>query len=121
MTKPTLTLIESLFTQSKDYIDTRLELFKLKLVDKTSSIASAVVTGVVLFVIFFIFFVVFNIGIALLIGDLVGKSYLGFLILAAFYAIAGLVLFASRNKIFKTPISGMLINKFVKDGTKQKN
>jgi hypothetical protein len=118
MTKPTLTLIESLFSQTKDYVDNRLELFKLKLVDKTSNIASAIVTGLVLFVVFFIFFIVFNIGIALLIGDLVGKSYWGFLILAAVYAIAGLVLFASRNKLFKTPVSGMLIHKFYKDGAK---
>lgn len=111
--QPTLTLIESLFSQSKDYIDNRLELYKLKLVDKTSSVASSVVSGLALFVVFFMFFVVFNIGIALLIGDLVGKSYVGFLILAAFYAIVGLVLFSKRSKIFKTPVTKMIIGKFL--------
>jgi len=112
-TRPTLTLIESLFDQSKEYTAARLELYKLKLVDKTSSIASSVIAGVALFVVFFIFFTVLNIGIALLIGDLVGKSYLGFLILAAVYAIAGLVLFKGRNKFFKEPIIGMLIRKIL--------
>ena len=111
--QPTLTLIESLFSQSKDYVDNRLELYKLKMIDKTTSVASAVISGVALFVVFFIFFIVFNIGIALLIGDLVGKSYLGFLILAAFYAIVGLVLFSRRNKIFKTPIAKLIIGKFL--------
>lgn len=111
--QPTLTLIESLFNQSKDYVDTRLELYKLKMIDKTTSVASAVISGAALLIVFFIFFVVLNIGVALLIGDLVGKSYLGFLILAAFYAIVGLVLFYKRNKIFKTPLTKMIIGKFL--------
>lgn len=111
--QPTITLIESLFSQSKDYVDNRLQLYKLKMIDKTSSVASSVISGIALFIVFFIFFIVFNIGIALLIGDLVGKSYLGFLIWAAFYAIVGLVLFFKRNKIFKTPVTKMIIGKFL--------
>jgi hypothetical protein len=111
--QPTLTLIESLFSQSKDYIDTRLELYKLKLVDKTSGVASSIISGVVLFVIFFIFFIVLNIGIALLIGDLVGKSYLGFLILAVLYAIVGFIIFSKRDKIFKDPVTKLIIGKFL--------
>jgi hypothetical protein len=119
MRKPTLTLIESLYTQSKDYVDDRLELFKLKLIDKTTNIASSVLSGVALFVVFFIFFIVFNIGIALLIGDLVGKSYLGFLILAAVYAIVGFVLFKKREKLFKEPVLKMLVNKLHNDNIKE--
>ena len=57
-TRPTSALIESLFNQSKEYAVNRLDLLKLKSIDKTSSVASAVITGVVLFVVFFIFFVV---------------------------------------------------------------
>ncbi len=91
-TRPTVTLIESLFSRSKEYAGNRIELLKLKLIDKTSNVASLVIAGVALFVVFFIFFVVLNIGIALLIGDLVGRSWLGFLILAALYAIAGYLL-----------------------------
>jgi len=83
------------------------------MIDKSSGVASSVLSGIVLFVVFFIFFVVFNIGIALLIGDLVGKSYWGFLILAAFYAIVGLFLFLKRDKIFKTPVSKLIIGKFL--------
>jgi hypothetical protein len=111
--QPTLTLIESLFTQSKEYVHTRLEIYKLKAIDKSSTVVSSIILGIVLFVIFFIFFVVLNVGIALLIGDLVGKSYWGFLILAAFYAIVGLFLFLKRDKIFKTPVTKLIIGKFL--------
>lgn len=109
----TLTLIESLFGKSQEYAANRIELLKLKLIDKTSNIASLVITGVALLIVFLIFFIVLNIGIALLIGDLLGKAYLGFLILAVLYAIAGLVLFKGRNKFFKAPIIGMFIRKFL--------
>src|SRR3954453_9840050 len=112
-TQPTSTLIESLFGKTTAYTTTQLELYKLKAVDKTSTVVSSVALGISLFVVFFIFFVVLNIGIALLIGDLVGKAYLGFLILAAFYAIVGLVLFFNRDKIFKTPIVKLIIGKFL--------
>src|SRR5438874_5380138 len=111
--QPTLTLIESLFGQSTEFALNTIELYKLKLVDKTSGIASSVVTGIALFVVFFIFFVVLNIGIALLIGDLLGKAYLGFLILAVLYAIVGFVIFKGRKKFFKTPIFKMLISKIL--------
>jgi len=111
--QPALTLIESLFGQSTEYAINNYELYKLKLVDKTSNVASSVATGIALFVVFFIFFVVFNIGIALLIGDLVGKSYLGFLILAVIYAIVGFVIFKGRKKFFKTPILKMLASKIL--------
>jgi|tagenome__1003787_1003787.scaffolds.fasta_scaffold19268598_2 hypothetical protein len=112
-TQPTSTLIESLFGKTTAYTTTQLELYKLKAVDKTSTVVSSVALGISLFVVFFIFFVVLNIGIALLIGDLVGKAYLGFLILAVLYAIVGLVLFKGRNKFFKDPILKMLVNKFL--------
>jgi hypothetical protein len=111
--QPALTLIESLFGQSTEFARNNFELYKLKAVDKTSGIASTVITGVALFVVFFICFVVLNIGIALLIGDLVGKSWLGFLILAVLYAVVGFVIFKSRKKFFKTPILKMLISKIL--------
>lgn len=117
MSKPSLILIESLVNKSHAYVETRLELFKLKMVDKTSEVASAIASGIALFLVFFIFFVVFNIGLALLIGDLVGRSFYGFFILAAVYAIIGLVLFKSKDKWIKGPIVKMFLQKFVKNTT----
>jgi hypothetical protein len=83
------------------------------MIDKTSSVASSIISGIALFVIFFIFFIVLNIGIALLIGDLVGRASWGFLIWAGFYGIVGFVLFSQRNKIIKTPVTKLIIGKFL--------
>lgn len=113
MSKPSLTLIDSLISKSHDYVDTQLELFKLKMVDKSSEAASSIASGLVLFLVFSVFFIVFNIGIALLIGYLLGKSFYGFFILAALYAIIGLVLLKSKSKWIKGPIVSMFLQKFV--------
>ena len=117
MSNPTLTLLESLISKSHEYVETRLDLFKLKMVDKSTEVASTIASGIALFVTGFIFFIFFNIGLALLIGDLVGKSYWGFFILAVFYALIGIIFYKSRNKLLKRPILGMFLKKIGKNTT----
>ncbi len=117
MSNPTLTSIESLLNKSQQYVETQLDLFKLKMVNKSTAVASAIASGIALFLVFFIFFVVLNIGIALLIGDLVGGSFYGFFILAAIYAIIGIVLYAKRDAIFKGPILRFFLKKISKNST----
>ena len=114
MSKPILGIIESLFENVKGYMDDRLELFKLKLVQKVSAVVSSVISFIVLMVVFLIFFTVFNIGIALLISEFTGKAYAGFLILAGFYAIAGIVLFIGSGRFLTSAISSIIIRKIYK-------
>ncbi len=108
-------VVESLIGNTTEYVETRVNLLKLKLVDKTSNVASTILTMLPRAIIFLLVFFLLNIGIALLIGDLVGKAYLGFLILTGFYLITGLVLYAGRNKFFKAPIANMIISKILKN------
>lgn len=112
--QPVFTSLELLFSQSKEYLENRIDLVKMKVADKTASVVSAIITGVVLSVVGFIFFIVLNIGLGLLIGDLVGRASWGFLILSSLYAIAGIILFSARNKIFKSPVTTMIFRKFLK-------
>jgi len=107
--------VESLFGNTSDYVKTNIDLFKLKAVDKSSNVVSATLTIICLLIIFIIVFFFINIGIALLIGDLIGKSYWGFFILTGFYIVTGLVLFSARGRIFKTPVANMMIRKFLKN------
>lgn len=100
---------ESLFERVRSYIDTRIELVKLKTIDKTSSVLSMIITFLVVFIVFALFFLFFNIGLALLIGDLVGRSYYGFFILGAIYAVAGIILLKFRNKWVKAPLINMMV------------
>jgi len=106
--------IESLFANAGEYLENKTELWKLKMVDKTSEAVSSIAEKAILFVIGFIFFILFNIALALLIGYWLGHSFYGFFILAGIYGIVGLVLHLSRDKWIKTPVSNMIIGKFLK-------
>lgn len=103
--------IESLFETAGDYIETRIDLYKLKAVDKTSDIISSIASKVIVFMALFLFLIVINIAIGLLLGDLLGKNYYGFFLLAAIYLVVGLIFNSQQKKWFKDPISNTFIKK----------
>src|SRR6476660_4891681 len=63
--------IEDLICRGRDYFETRMELLKLKAVDKSADVISSVASTVVVAVIFTFFFLFLNIGLGIWIGDLV--------------------------------------------------
>src|SRR4051812_48779682 len=79
--------IESLFETIKDYGQTNIDLVKLKAADRASDIISSLVSNFLVLLALTMFIVILNIGIALLLGELLGKNYYGFFVLAAFYLI----------------------------------
>lgn len=92
-------LIEPLLERVKDYSKTSFELIKLKSIDKTANVMATVITRLCIVFTLFIFLIALNIAAALWIGDMMGKSYDGFLIVAGFYAIIGIVLYFMQPAI----------------------
>lgn len=106
--------IKTLYESAVVYAKTKLDLLKLKTVDKTSSLISSVIAGVAIAFVLIMFFLILNIGIGLLLGELFGKSYYGFFALAGFYLIIGIIFMSLKEKLFKTPVANMMIKKFLK-------
>ena len=105
------TAVEELFYKLKDYGETTVDLLKLKAINKVSGFSSSVIATIILAVLLFLVMICLSIGFALLIGLWLGQAMWGFFIMAFLYIIIGLILFASRKKILKDPIS----NKFIKE------
>lgn len=84
--------MEPLLESAEAYSNTSMEIIKLKTLDKTAAVTTSLITGSLLTVI--VSFIVFtiNIAIALWLGELLGKTYYGFLVIAACYALAGVIL-----------------------------
>ena len=61
------------------------------------------------------FFVNLNIGIALFIGDLLGKVWLGFILVSGIYACIGLIVYLFREKWIKRPLSNSIVAQLLKD------
>ena len=103
------TPVESLIDRVKSYVETRIDLLRLKAIDKSSSFLSLLLSMIVVILISFMAITMFSIGIAILLGDLLGKSFYGFFIVAVFYIITGLVLYFMREKWLKSPIANSMI------------
>lgn len=103
--------IEALFDKASNYFDTRLDLFRLKAISSTSDVISSV-TAKSIFVLFLVvFWVTVNIGLALLLGDWIGKAYYGFFIMALVNLIAGLFFLKAGGRWVKGVAAEKLIKK----------
>ncbi|MDB5224287.1 MAG: hypothetical protein JWN83_2954 [Chitinophagaceae bacterium] len=101
--------VESLIDRVKSYVETRIDLLRLKAIDKSSSFLSLLISMIVVILVSFISIMMLSVGIALLIGDCLGKVYYGFFIVGGFYLITGLVLYSLREKWLKSPIANSMI------------
>ncbi|HMI60417.1 MAG TPA: hypothetical protein VK518_05895 [Puia sp.] len=106
--------IDNLLSDAGDYIETRTTLWKLKAIESLSDVSGELVSGLGMIVISSFVIIIFSIGISLLIGDWVGKSYYGFFIVGGIYTMIGLILYARRGRWLKEPFSNMLIRKILK-------
>jgi hypothetical protein len=103
--------IENLFERAEAFGRTSLELYRLKAIEKLATVTSDIVSTLAIAVCVIIFFLMLNIGLALWIGELLGHSYLGFLIIAGVYALICLIVYLMKDKLIKLPISKNIIEK----------
>jgi hypothetical protein len=79
-------LIESLLERAAEYGKTSYELVKLNVVDKTSDSLSSFLPHAVAVAIVVFFMLFLNLGIALWLGEILGKLYYGFLLVGGLFA-----------------------------------
>lgn len=101
--------IESLFERVEAYSKTTIELTKLKFLETTTNIVTSLVPRIGVIMMILLFALILNIGIALLLGELLGKSYYGFFIVAGFYLVAAIIFHFFLHKWIKKPLSELII------------
>ena len=106
--------IETLIKKSGEYLDTKLELTKLKAINTSSDVLSNMVYLIVKILIIFLFVGFVSVALAMLIGKTLGDYYYGFLIVGGFYLIVLLIIYVQRKKWIKGPVANSLINKMLK-------
>jgi hypothetical protein len=113
-----LTPIETLFARVEDYGETTIELFKLNAIDKSAEIVSSLAVRLIICMVILVFALIINIGIALWVGELLGKSYYGFFIVAGSYVPIITLLYCFRHKLIKIPVSNSIISQILKPKAK---
>ena len=103
-------LLEPLIERVEEYSKTSLKLVKLKFVDKVTDVASTLISRLILTAVLVLFAFVFNVAIGLWLGDLLGKTYYGFLLLSIFYGIVAII-FLIIHPYVKEKLANSLIKK----------
>jgi len=107
-------LIEGLLEKISDYGVTSFELAKLKALDATTDKVSTFIPHLFVFIVVVAFILFTNLGIAFWIGDMLGKIYFGFLVVAGFYGITGIIVHYFMHKWLKKIIWDYLIRILLK-------
>jgi ABC-type uncharacterized transport system fused permease/ATPase subunit len=107
-------LLESLVERATDYGKTSFELVKLQAVDKSSEVVSSVIPHTVVIILFSSFMLFLNLGLALWLGEILGKIFYGFFIVSAFYVLTGIVIHLFLHKPLKKIIRNYVIQQLLK-------
>ncbi|HEX8563405.1 MAG TPA: hypothetical protein VF676_10540 [Flavobacterium sp.] len=110
-----LEIAEELLEKVKLLAKTKLELYKLKAIDKGADVFASVATGVTLTVIAIFLIAMLSTGLALYLGELFGKAHHGFFAVAGLYAVfAILVILLNKSHVSKF-FTNYIINQIFKD------
>ena len=105
-------LLEPLIERTEKFGKTTFELIKLKSLDKVADVTSRLISRLLVTVVVSFFASTLSIAIALWLGELLGKNYYGFFIVASFYGIAGIILFFIHPAI-KTRVNNVIIKQML--------
>jgi len=107
--------VEELADTIKEYVNTRIESVKLNAAEKSSRIIANVLAGMVVAVVFLFFIVFASVALSFGLGEWIGKTWAGFLIVACLYLLVGIVVWAARGRIIRLPVMNALIQQLFKN------
>lgn len=110
------TRAEELMSDVKAYIDNCVSSVKLNVAEKTSKVGSQIITTAIVAIIFVFFLVFASIALAFAFSKWTGEYYLGFVIVAGIYLVAGFIILMTKERIIRLSLLNALLNQlFNKD------
>lgn len=108
------TTIETLLESAGEYGIASYELIRLKTIEKTSDVISSFLPHSVVLTMFLSFLLFLNLGLAFWLGQILGEIYFGFIAIAGFYFIVGIVIHFFMHKWLKRHIGNAFIKQLLK-------
>ena len=108
-------ILEALIGKAETYAKTNVELFKLKAIDKSADVVSTLASRMVLAIVVLFIVISVNIGLALWLGEGMGKIYYGFFVVAGFYTLLAFILHYFRIKLIKAPVFEAFVTMMMKE------
>lgn len=112
---PEFKKLEELSDSLKQYLLLNIEIIKLEATNHVSAIGSTVASSLVVGISAFLFVFSLSIGLGFYLSALLGDSYSGFAIIAAFYFLLAIILFLGRKRLIEKPLRNKIIEKILED------
>ncbi|HEX8515481.1 MAG TPA: phage holin family protein [Bacteroidia bacterium] len=103
--------LEKMFTDIKDYTETRLDIVILNTQDKATSVISSMAAGAILGMLGLFILMFLSIGGAWALGEYFNSPSIGFLSVGAFYLLIAILLYVNRENWIKMPIINAILKK----------
>jgi uncharacterized membrane protein YccC len=100
---------EALYEKLESYGKTTIELTKLQSIEIGASLATSLLTRTAVVLVLSVSLLVFSIGVALWLGELLGRAYYGLFVVSGFYLLAGIIFHLYLHQWIKKPISTLII------------
>lgn len=95
----------SMLTENvKDYVNLRIDLFKLILTEKIAKLGAFFLISVIFFILAMFLLLFLSLAFVFWFGNDIGPAWLGALIITAFYVLCGVVIYAMRHPFFINPL-----------------
>ena len=106
--------IEGLTEHVREYVQTRIEQAKLEVAEKTSLVIGNMIAVTVVIVLFLFVLVFGSIAGAWALSDWLGNPWAGFLIVAGFYLLLGIIIWFARGVLIRFPVMNAIIRELHK-------
>lgn len=110
---PEIKKIEELTDSVKQYLLLNIAILKLESTKQASTIGASVVSTLLIGTTVFLLVVTLSIGLGLFLSALLGDTYSGFAIVAAFYLVLAVVLLTGRKILIEKPLRNKIIRRIL--------
>ena len=107
--------VEDLLDHAREYVNIRTDEVKLAIAEKVSAVMAMVIATTVVNIIFLLCLIFASAAGAFALGLWLKSYWLGFLLVAAFYFVTGLLVWSAKEKMIRVPIMNAIIRQLFKN------
>jgi hypothetical protein len=107
--------IEDFIDKIKDYLNTRMKLGKLTLIEKGVLIFANLITSGLVIIFLVLAFLFTSLGLSFYLSELLNNTFAGFFIIAFVYFLVALIAYLVKDKYIEKRIINAMIKKVFKD------
>jgi hypothetical protein len=101
--------VEGLTEHVREYINTKVELAKLHVAEKTSLTVGNMIAAVIVAVLFLFVILFGSIAGAWVLSESIGRNYAGFLIVAGIYLLVAIIVWFGRSRLIRFPVMNAIV------------